>query len=146
MNFVRVAIAAAAAWVVSIPVGYVVNEILLKDIYVANAGALRSEAAIQAGLPLGFVFMLVGFFIFAYAYAKGYEGGNGTMEGLRFGVIVALFVICFAHVWTYVVFPITGSMGMALMIDGILESALYGAIVGSVYKPAVKPAHRAATV
>jgi hypothetical protein len=146
MNFARVAIAAVAAWIVSLPVGYVVNEILLKDIYRANAAALRSEAALQANLPIGFAATLVGFFAFAYTYAKGYEGTNGMMEGLRFGVLVAIMVNCFAVVWTYVTSPISGSMVTAMMIDVIVEFALYGAVVGAIYKPAPKQARRGASV
>ena len=146
MNFARVAIAAVAAWIVSLPVGYIVNEILLKDIYTANAAALRSEAALQANLPIGFAATLVGFFAFAYTYAKGYEGTNGTMEGLRFGVLVAIMVNCFAVVWTYVTSPISAAMVTAMMIDVIVEFALYGAVVGAIYKPAAIPARRATAV
>jgi hypothetical protein len=146
MNFARVAAAAVAAWVVSLPVGYVVNEILLKDIYTANAAAMRPEAAIMANVPVGFVFMLVGFFAFAYAYAKGYEGTSGVMEGLRFGVLVALMLICFGLIWSWVTMPITARMAAAMMIDAVAEFALYGAIVGAVYKPAMKPARSAARV
>ena len=146
MNFARVAAAAVAAWVVSLPVGYVVNEILLADIYAANAAAMRPQEAIMANVPVGFAFMLVGFLAFAYAYAKGYEGTSGTMEGLRFGVLVAVMLICFGLIWSWVTIPITGSMTAAMMIDAVAEFALYGAIVGSVYKPAAKKAHTAAPV
>jgi hypothetical protein len=146
MNFARVAMAAVAAWLVSIPIGYVVNEILLKDLMVANAAAMRSNEVIMANLPLGFGFSLVGFFAFAYAFAKGYEGGNGTMEGIRFGVLVAIMLQCFAGIWMYIVFPISGSMAVAGLIDGIVEFALYGAIVGTIYKPATSPARHAAAL
>jgi hypothetical protein len=146
MNFVRVAAAAVAAWIVSLPVGYVVNEILLKDIYTANAAALRTQEALQENLPIGFAATLIGFFAFAYTYAKGYEGTNGAMEGLRFGVLVAIMVNCFAVVWTYVTSPISGSMVTAMMIDVIVEFALYGAIVGAIYKPAAIPTSRATAV
>src|SRR5687767_15947462 len=73
MNFARIALAAVAAWIVSLPVGYVINDFLLADIYEANRSALRSSADVTANLPLGFAFVLVGFFAFAYAYAKGYR-------------------------------------------------------------------------
>jgi hypothetical protein len=146
MNFARVAAAAVAAWVVSLPVGYVVNEILLKDIYTANAAALRPEAAIQANVPIGFVFTLVGFFAFAYAYAKGYEGTSGAMEGLRFGVLVAVLLICFGLIWAWVTTPIGGTMAAAMMVDAVAEFALYGAVVGAIYKPAAAPARRSAAV
>jgi hypothetical protein len=146
MNFARVAASALAAWVVSIPVGYVVNEILLKDLYLANAAAMRSQEAIQANVPLGFVATLVGFFAFAYMYAKGYEGTNGTIEGIRFGVLVALLVIAFALFWQWVIYPISATMTAAMIVDAIAEMALYGAIVGAVYKPAAKRAYNVAAV
>jgi hypothetical protein len=141
MNFARVAASALAAWVVSIPVGYVVNEILLKDIYTANAAAMRTQEAMMAAVPLGFAATLVGFFVFAYMYAKGYEGTSGPTEGLRFGVLVALLLSCFGLVWQYVVYPINGTMMAAMIIDTIVELALYGAIVGTIYKPAPRQAY-----
>ena len=146
MNFARVAASALAAWAVSIPVGYVVNEIVLKDLYAANAAAMRPQEAIMANVPLGFVATLVGFFVFAYVYAKGYEGTNGTVEGIRFGVLVALLVCCFGLVWQYVIYPISGAMLAAMLIDAVAETALYGAIVGAIYKPVARRAYNVARV
>jgi hypothetical protein len=90
------------------------------------------------------VFLLVGFFAFAYAYAKGYEGGSGVMEGVRFGVVIALVVTGFGLVWMYVQFPITATLAGASIIDSIVEFAIYGAIVGAIYKPLGTSAKRAA--
>jgi hypothetical protein len=146
MNFARVAASALAAWAVSIPVGYVVNEILLRDLYSANAAAMRSPEAIMANVPLGFVATLVGFFVFAYMYAKGYEGTSGPLEGVRFGVLVALLMCCFAIVWQYVVYPISASMLAAMTIDIVVEMALYGAIVGAIYKPVARQAYNVVPV
>lgn len=145
MNFARVAAAAVSAWIVSLAVGFVVNDILLKEIFLANAAALRPEAAIQANVPFGFAFMLVGFFAFAYAYAKGYEGTSGVMEGIRYGVLVAVMIDCFSSIWFYLTVPINGTMAAAMMIDYVVEFALYGAIVGAIYKPLPKTAPKMAT-
>ncbi len=138
MNFARIALAAIVAWVVSIPVGYLVNEVILKGIYMANAGALRTEANLNAHLPYAFAFTLVGYFVFAYAYAKGYEGTSGLAEGIRFGVIVALLIDCLSINWWWATTPISYIMAGATMIDYVVEAALYGAIVGMIYKPADK--------
>lgn len=146
MNFPRVAAAAVSAWIVSLILGYVVNDLLLKGVYLANAGSLRSEAAVNANLPLGFTFMLVGFFVFAYAYAKGYEGTSGVVEGLRYGILIGVMLDCFAIVWYFVTVPINGTMAAAMLIDYPIEFALYGAIVGAIYKPAPKRAHNVAAV
>ena len=134
MNVARVAAAAVVAWIVSIGIGFFVNYVLLRDLALANAAAMRPEADVTANLPLGFAFLLLGFFAFAYAYAKGYEGGSGVMEGIRFGVVTALIIIGFGVIWQYVVFPITGAFAVAMIIDTIVEAAIYGAIVGAIYR------------
>ena len=136
MNFARVAAAAVVAWIVSIGIGFLVNEVLLADLALANAAAMRPEADLTANLPLGFAFLLLGFFAFAYAYAKGYEGGSGVVEGIRFGVTVAVIVIGFGVIWQYVVFPISGAFAAAMVVDTLVEAAIYGAIVGAIYRPA----------
>ena len=146
MNFGRIAAAAVVAWIVSLVVGFVVNDILLAGIAAANVSVLRPEAEVMGNLPIGFAFLLLGFFAFAYAYAKGYEGGNGIIEGIRFGVLVSLIVIGFGLIWQYVMFPITATYAAAIVIDSIVELALYGAIVGAIYKPAEVARGTAATV
>ena len=145
MNFARIAAAAVIAWIVSIAIGYVVNTFLFADLFTANQAAFRPEPAMMANLPLGFASMLVGFFAFAYAYAKGYEGG-GLVEGIRFGVLVAIMLDSFTIVWQYVTMPISGGLAVATMIDYIVEFSIYGAIVGTVYEPLPKRANAPVTV
>ena len=56
------------------------------------------------------------------------------MEGVRFGVVVALVVIGFGVIWQYVTFPDQRRMAVAGVIDAIVELAIYGAIVGAIYE------------
>ena len=142
MNFSRLAVAASAAWVAFIIIGYVVHGVLLTDLYARQASALRPGG--NAHPMYGFGAALVGFFVFAYSYAKGYEGGQGTQEGMRFGVLVALMLICFAAVWVYVVFPISGGLAAVLAVDYVVEFAVYGMIVGAIYKPVERSRRRGA--
>lgn len=145
MNFGRIAAAAVVAWMVSIAIGFFVNTVLLADLALANAAAMRPEAELMARLPVGFGFLLLGFFAFAYVYAKGYEGG-GLVEGIRFGVLAATIVIGFGVAWQYVVYPISGTLGAAVIVDTIVELAIYGAIVGAIYKPVESTTARGAAV
>jgi hypothetical protein len=135
MNLSRVAIAGLAAWVAFCVVGYVSHAVLMKDLYLAHSAILRAQADADARLPLAFGVSLIGFFAFAYAYAKGYEGGKGTQEGLRFGVLVGTMVIAFAVVWNYMTFPLSRTLLLAQVIDYIVEFAIYGTVVGMVYRP-----------
>ena len=144
MNFTRVAMAALAAWVLYMCMGYLVHGVLLSDLYRQYTGLMRPEAQAQTILPINFGVVLVGFFAFAYAYAKGYEGGNGLQEGLRFGVLVGIMLCTFGTIWEYMVWPVGRRLLAAWLIDYIVEFALYGIVVGLIYKPAALPARRVA--
>ncbi len=146
MNFARVAMAAIVSWIVYLGVSFVVHGILLRDIYMQHAGLMRPEAEASTILPIGFGFALVGFFAFAYAYAKGYEGSNGAQEGIRFGVLVGIMLCCFGSIWNYMLWPVSPMLAALWMVDFLAEFALYGLIVGSVYKPAPKAARAAMRV
>jgi hypothetical protein len=140
MNLTRVAMAAVAAWIVYLGVSFVVHTVLLKDLYLQHLGAMRPEADQHAILPIGFFFALVGFFAFAYTYAKGYEGGSGAQEGLRFGVLVGILICCFRVIWDHMTWPVSLQLTVAWMVEYIVEFAIYGSIVGVIYKPVQKTA------
>lgn len=144
MNFPRVAVAALAAWLLYMGMGYLVHGVLLKDVYLEYAAVMRPEAEANAILPFNFGMALVGFFAFAYAYAKGYEGGNGLQEGLRFGVLIGIMLCSFVTIWEYMVWPVGSGLLAAWLIDYIVEFALYGIVVGLIYKRVVVSARRPA--
>ncbi|MGE0393048.1 MAG: hypothetical protein AB7I25_06100 [Vicinamibacterales bacterium] len=136
MNVKRLAMGVIAAWVVSIILGYVVNEILLKGLFEANAAAFRPEAELMANLPVGFGFMLLGFCVFGYMYVKGYEGGSGVGEGARFGAMVGVLLSVLSVNWIWATMPISVTLAAAMMIDYVVEYAIYGAIIGGLYRKA----------
>jgi hypothetical protein len=133
MNLPRLALAAVMAWLAFLVLDAAVRGMLLAELYRAEAAVLRP--AEEANLAVGGVGALVGFFAFAYAYVKGYEGGSGLWEGLRYGVLVALMLASFGLGWAYVTFPISARLAFARLIETIVEFSLYGVIVGVLYKP-----------
>jgi len=133
VNFGRVAAAALVGWVVYLGLSPLVNNVLLADLYARHARVFRPQDEMQVAFGLGAT--LLGFFVFAYAYAKGYEGGAGAVEGLRFGVVVGLLLATFSVAWNYVVLPVSGTLAAAWIVDVIVEMAIYGAVVGLIYKP-----------
>jgi hypothetical protein len=111
-----------------------------------NGAALRSLSDITANLPIGLGVLLIAFFALSYAYARGYEGGSGIAEGVRFGVTIGVIIVGFGTVWMWVMFPLNAQFGVAMMVDSIVEAAIYGAIIGAVYKPSSVAVPRRATV
>jgi hypothetical protein len=133
VNFGRVAAAALVAWIVYLGLSPLVNNVLLAELYARHAGVFRPQA--EMNVAAGLAATLLGFFVFAYAYAKGYEGGPGAVEGLRFGVLVGLLLATFSVAWNYVVLPVSGALAAAWTVDVIVEMAIYGTAVGLIYKP-----------
>jgi len=133
VNFGRVAAGALVGWIVYLGLSPLVNNVLLADLYAQHARVFRPQSEMNPAFGLGAT--LVGFFVFAYAYAKGYEGGKGAVEGLRYGVIVGLLLATFSVAWNYVVLPVSGTLAAAWIVDVIVEMAIYGAVVGLIYKP-----------
>lgn len=135
MNLSRVALAGFSAWLAFLAVGFFAHGVVMRDLYEVHQAAMRPAAEADARLPLAFGVALIAFFAFAYAYAKGYEGGKGLQEGLRFGVLVGVMLIGFCTVWEYMVYPLARTFLLARVIDGIVEFAIYGVIVGAIYRP-----------
>jgi hypothetical protein len=136
MHFGRLAAAALVSWLAHLGLTSVIWGMVLPDLFRQHAALLRAPA--EMNLVLGYGASLVGFFVFSYAYAKGYEGGAGLIEGLRYGVLIGLLLAVFAGVWGYVMMPISAAFAAAMVVDSIIEMAVYGAIVGLIYRPVAK--------
>jgi hypothetical protein len=133
MNFGRLAAAALVSWLAHLALTSVVWGVFLPELVRQQAAFLRPFP--EMNLVLGYGASLVGFLIFAYAYAKGYEGGTGIVEGVRYGVLIGLLLVAFVGVWGYVIMPVPAALGLAIAVDCIVEMAVYGAIVGVIYQP-----------
>ncbi len=142
MNLSRVALAGFVAWVAFCAIGFLAHAVVLNDLYAAHAAIMRPEADANARLIPAFALSLLGMLAFAYAYAKGYEGGKGIQEGLRYGVLVGVMLIAFVVIWDYMTYPLSRTLLFALVVDDIIEFAIYGMIVGTVYKPRASHAMR----
>lgn len=136
MDFKRVTLAAAVAWLVCMAYGIGVQILVMGDEFAKYAAIFRSEAALNANVPLMLAGSLVAMFALATIYAKGYEGGNGVLEGIRFGVLVAVFVFGFASVGLYGSINIGRRIAVLASVTWFIEMVLVGAVIGFLYKPA----------
>jgi len=136
MNYARLALAAVAATVFDAIYGFLVYGMLLAPEFAKYPGVYRSNDAGQAFLPLMFAGLFVAIAAAAVIYAKGYEGGSGVAEGVRFGVLLGLFVVfAFAGV-NYAVLIIGRKLAVMAAAAGFVEWLGVGTVIGLVYKPA----------
>jgi len=146
MNYGRLALAAIVATVVDACYGFTVYGMLLAGEFGKYPGVYRSNEAGQAYLPLMFGGLLVAILVVTAIYAKGYEGGSGAAEGLRFGLMLGVFVFLAFGGVNYAVLNIGRRLALQAAVAGLVEWTLVGVAIGLVYRPSASAARRATGV
>jgi hypothetical protein len=70
-------------------------------------------------------------------YAKGYEGGSGVREGMRFGALIGLLMVGYVAGVQYATMNIGKRMAGYFALAALVEWIVVGVTIGLVYK---KPA------
>ena len=136
MDYKRIALAAVVAWVVDSAYGVIVWMKLLGGEFAKYPALFRPEADMNAHMPLAFAGSLLAMFALATIYAKGYEGGKGVVEGIRFGILMALFTLGFVSIGLYASFNLGRRIAVMASAASFLEMIVVGAVIGLMYKPA----------
>jgi hypothetical protein len=134
MNMARLALAAVAATVMDAIYGFAVYGNALASQFAAFPGVFRSAESGTEALPLMFVGILVGMFAVTYIYAKGYEGGSGLQEGLRFGFLIGIFAAGYFIGVDYGILNIGRRMALVMAVAGLGEWLLVGCTIGLIYR------------
>ena len=83
-----------------------------------------------------FAGILVGMFAASYIYAKGYEGGSGLLEGMRFGLLMGIFDAGYFIGVDYGILNIGRRMALLMALAGLGEWLIVGCTIGLVYRRA----------
>src|SRR5206468_7688868 len=98
-------------------------------------GVFRSTQTVMGNMPLMFAGLLIAFFALAYIFAKGHEGGNGVAEGVRFGIVLGVFMFGMISIGNYCVLNIGRKIAVEMAVAGFVEAIVIGAVLGAVYQP-----------
>ncbi len=145
MNYGRLAAAAVVGAVVDMAYGFLVYGVLLRGQFGQYPSVYR-PAEDMSYMPFLFLGILVAMFAAAYMYAKGYEGGSGVQEGVRFGAAVGVLMIGYVAIVNYAVLNIGRRLAGSLAAAGFVEWLVLGLVIGLIYKPAVTATRRGAGV
>jgi hypothetical protein len=136
MNYGRLALAALAATIVDAIYGFVVYGQILSGEFGKYPAIYRSAETQTAYLPLMLVGILFAMLVASYLYAKGYEGGSGLQEGMRFGVLVGLVMVGYVAGVNYAIMNIGKRLALYYALAGLVEWVVVGMAIGLVYRPA----------
>lgn len=137
MNTKKLIIAVLAVFVLLEVTGYLIHSVLLSSTYMEEtiSKAFRPMAEMDAMMWRMMVADFVFSFFFVFIFIKGYQN-KGIMEGVRYGVYIALFMNFSASVAQNVVYPIPFSLALQWFIYGSIQMLLIGVVTAFIYKPA----------
>lgn len=113
--------------------GWLLNGVLLKDVYAQTQNLWRPQSETMSlfhWIILGQALLVLAFVMI---YASGFAGG-GVIAGIRLGIMLEIAAIGMRLVM-YAVQPFPGKLIVYGSVSGLIEMIVTGAIVGAIYKP-----------
>jgi hypothetical protein len=130
----RFIIAFIAAYIFLFVWGWLLNGVLLKDVYAETPNLWRTESEMMSLFHWIILGQALVVFSFVMIYATGFAGG-GVISGIRLGLLLEIAAIGM-RLAIHAVQPFPGKLIFYGSASGLIEMIIVGAIVGAIYKPA----------
>src|SRR6266700_6123472 len=129
----RFILAFIAAYIFIFFWGWLLNGVLLKDIYSQTPSLWRSQSEMMSLFHWIIIGQALLVLAFVMIYASGFADG-GVAAGVRLGIMLEIAAIGMRLV-LYAVQPFPGKLIVYGSVSGLIELIIVGAIVGAIYKP-----------
>jgi hypothetical protein len=140
MNYSRLGLAALGGTVASFAVGFLVIWLapaLIKEGHKYPA-VFRPKEEMMTVMPIGIVATFIAILVVAIIFAMTHQGGSGTTEGARFGVLIGIFVVCNV-LHNYVNLNIGLKLALGQAAAYFVQWTIIGIVIGLIYKPLATP-------
>jgi len=134
MNWKRFLSASVVVFVVIEAMEFLINNVILMSQYEQLKDLWRPDMASKMWLM--YLIGLLVAFLFTYIFIKGREG-KGIAEGVRYGIIIWLFVSVPMSLGFWIMFPITLKLALWWILFSLLEMLIAGILVAAIYRPSV---------
>jgi hypothetical protein len=141
MNYSRLALAALGGTVASFAFGFLVFWLvpgLVKEGHKYPA-VFRPKEEMKTVMLIGFVANFMAILVVAIIFAMIHQGGPGTTEGARFGVLIGIFVVCAFVLHNYVNLNIGLKLALGQAVAYFVQWTIIGIVIGLIYKPLATP-------
>ncbi|MGB6683518.1 MAG: hypothetical protein WBH24_07700 [Candidatus Acidiferrum sp.] len=141
MNYSSLALAALGGTVASFAFGFLVFWLvpaLIKEAH-KHPAIFRPKEEMTAVMPVGLVATFLSILVAAIIFARIHQGGSGTAEGARFGVLLGLFVVCAFVLHNYVNLNIGLKLALGQAVAYFVQWTIIGIVIGLIYKPLATP-------
>jgi uncharacterized membrane-anchored protein YitT (DUF2179 family) len=139
MNYGRIALATVGGMVAYFAAGFAIIGLVPQMIDEGRkySAVFRPRESMMAVMPALMVATLVAILVLAVLYAMLYRGGYGLAEGVRFGALIGVFVICAFVVHNYVNLNIGLTLMLMQAVAYFIEWTAVGTVIGLLYRSSV---------
>ena len=141
MNYSSLALAALGGTVASFAFGFLVFWLvpgLIKEGQKYPA-VFRPKEEMKTVMPIGIVATFMAILVVAIIFSMIHQGGSGTTEGARFGVLIGIFVVCAFVLHNYVNLNIGLKLALGQAVTYFVQWTIIGIVIGLIYKPLAIP-------
>jgi hypothetical protein len=137
MNYSRLGLAALGGTVASFAFGFLVLWLVPALINEARKypALFRPKEEMMTVMPIGLVATFISILVVAIIFAMMHQGGSGTKEGARFGVLIGIFVVCAFVMHNYVNLNFGLQLALGQAAAYFLQWTIIGIVIGLIYKP-----------
>jgi hypothetical protein len=137
MNYSSLALTALGATVAYFAFGFLVLWLvpgLVKEARKYPA-VFRPVEEMKTVMPIGMVATFIAILVAAIIFAMMHQGGPGIAEGLRFGALIGIFVVCAFVLHNYVNLNIGLKLVLGQAAVYFVQWTVIGMVIGLIYKP-----------
>lgn len=140
MNYSRLGLAALGGTVASFAFGFLVLWLVPALINEAHKypAVFRPKEEMMTVLAIGIVATFIAILVVAIIFAMIHQGGSGTTEGVRFGVLIGIFAVCNV-LHNYVNLNIGLKLALGQAAAYFVQWTIIGIVIGLIYKPLAIP-------
>jgi len=140
MNYSRLALAALGGTVASFAFGFLVIWLVPALIEEGHKypAVFRPKEEMMTVMPIGLVATFIAILVVAIIFAMIHQGGSGTTEGARLGVLIGIFAVCNV-LHNYVNLNIGLKLALGQAAAYFLQWTIIGIVIGLIYKPLATP-------
>jgi hypothetical protein len=140
MNYSSLGLAALGGTVASFAFGFLVFWLvpaLIKEGHKYPA-VFRPKEDMMKVMPIGLVATFIAILVVAIIFAMIHQGGSGTTEGARLGVLFGIFAVC-NGLHNYVNLNIGLKLALGQAAAYFVQWTIIGIVIGLIYKPLATP-------
>jgi hypothetical protein len=141
VNYSSLGLAALGGTVASLAFGFLLFWLVPALIDEAHKypAVFRPKEKMMAVMPIGLGATFIAILVVAIIFAMIHPGGSGTTEGVRFGVLIGIFVVCAFVLHNYVNLNIGLKLALGQAMAYFVQWTIIGIVIGLIYKPLATP-------